>query len=308
MQSFGAPLRLKDVTERNLSEIARPLRGYVKFTSVLWIRAAGQPILDGVIVGRWSKEAESAIKTFCRSHGYSEMLLRTDALNERWSTRRGGYIIPQTRARAVMREINGEGKIGAFLEPLSPYRDLYCRASITDDQQNNMTVEVVGPGFDTSDLLRSDVSPHERFEVSVPHHRSSEGRLAIRRTHTTSTEGYLRTVDDRLVKIGARLKDPAYPINASSLSDSDQGRLKNEAVDFLKQTGQTLLLRHSNRYRPIPQRFLRRFINGVGAIIDHLDAYSVNLGPMAFSGTITTRGRFLFWDFFPADSSKAMLL
>jgi len=57
-----------------------------------------------------------------------------------------------------------------------------------------------------------------------------------------------------------------------------------------------------------PQRFLRRFINGVGAIIDHLDAYSVNLGPMAFSGTITTRGRFLFWDFFPADSSKAMLL
>jgi len=308
MQSFGAPLRLKDVTEKNLFEMARPLRGYVKFTSVLWIRAAGQPILDGVIVGRWSKEAENAIKAFCRGHGYSEMLLRTDALNERWSTRRGGYIIPQSRAQAVMREINGEDKIGAFLEPLSPYRDLYCLASITDHQQNNMTVEVVGPGFDTSDLLRSDVSPHERFEVSVPHYRSSEGPLAIRRTHITSTEEYLRTVDDRLFKIGARLKNPAYPINASRLSDSDQGRLKNEAIDFLKKTGQTLLLRHSNCYRPVPHRFLRRFIKGVGAIIDLLDTYSINLGSMAFSGTVTTHGRFLFWDFFPADSGKAMLL
>jgi len=285
------------------------LRGYLKFASLLWIRAARQPTLDGVIIGRWSKDAETALSNFCDRKNYSEMLLRTDARNERWSARRGGYLIPRSGARAVVREVGKEHRICAFLEPLSPHRDLYSLASITDDEQTNMTVEIVGPGFDASDLLRSDMSPHERFEVSLSKDNDGYDKGgSLRRRFRVETDAYLQTVDTRLIKIGARLKNPAYPIPLSEISNDRQAYFKEQAISFLVRTRQTLLLRHLHEYRPIPLDFLRRFIIGVNLITGHLKRHNCVLGATGFSGTFTARGRLVFWDFFPADRAKAELL
>jgi len=309
MHSFDAPISIRHVSEKNLSEPMASLRGYLKFASLLWIRAARQPTLDGVIIGRWSKEAQTALNDFCGRKKYSEVLLRTDALNQRWSIRRGGYLIPQARARSVVREVGKEHRICAFLEPLSPHRDLYSLAGITDEDQTNITVEVVGPGFDASDLLRSDMSPHERFEVPLSKDDDDcDTGVSFRRIFRMETDEYLQTVDARLIKIGARLRNPAYPSPLSEISNGRRAYFKDQAITFLGRTRQTLLLRHLHEYQPIPPNFLRRFVSGVNVITGHLNRHNCFLGATGFSGTFTSRGRLVFWDFFPADRAKAELL
>jgi len=306
MTRFDPLLELRNLSERNLRESIGSLNGYLKFASMAWIRALRQPILDGVIVKRWSIEANRAVKGFCDRHGCDEVMLRIDTLDKRWSDRRGGYIIPGSRARAVTKELNVEGRIAAFLEPVSPYRDRYSLAAITDERQDKMTVEVVGPGFDASDLLRSDSLPHERFEVFVPNLSQPALKPAPgRRTYVARPEDYKHTVEERLVKIGARLRNPAFPRLIVDSAGIRPARLAEEATDYLKRTKQTVLLSHREAYEPIPKRLLERFVNGVGSIVDGLHRYNVRLGATSFSGTFTTHGRFVFWDFFPADLARA---
>jgi hypothetical protein len=305
MPPFDPPLELRHVSERNLREAVGSLNGYLKFASMVWIRALRQPILDGLLVKSWSIDAGRAVRSFCDRHGSNEVLLRIDTLNKRWSERRGGYIIAGSKVRAVMEELASEGKIAAFLEPLSPYRDRYSLAAITDDTQEKMTVEVVGPGFDASDLLRSDSLPHERFEAFVPKFSQLQKRVVEQRIHVIGSEDYRRTVEERLVKIGARLRNPAYPKVIIDSGSIQQTRLAKEAMGYLKRTKQAALLNHLEMYDPIPKRFVERFVTGVGNIIDGLKRYNIRLGPTSFAGTFTARGRFVFWDFFPADLAKA---
>jgi hypothetical protein len=300
------PLELRNVSERNLRESVSSLNGYLKFASMVWIRALRQPILDGVIVKRWSAAAGRVVTDFCDRHGCKEVLLRIDNLNTRWSQRRGGYIISGSKARAVTMELNAEGRIASFLEPVSPYRDRYSLAAITDDTQEKMTVEVVGPGFDASDLLRSDSFPHERFQAFVPERSRPLKKPALeQRPYVISHADYQRTVEERLIKIGARLRNPAYPRTIIDSAATQRARLAREAVDYLERTKQGALLNHLEAYEPIPRRFVERFVSGVGDLINGLSRYNIRLGSASFSGTFTVRGRFVFWDFFPANLAKA---
>jgi len=309
MPPFDPLLELRYISERNLREAVGSLNGYLKFASMVWIRALRQPILDGLLVKHWSAGTGRIVKGFCDRHGCDEVLLRIDTPNKRWSERRGGYIIPRLKARGVVQELNGEGKIAAFLEPVSPYRDRYSMAAITDDAQENVTVEVVGPGFDASDLLRSDSLPHERFEVLVPKSsRPFREPVFQKRTFVVRSEDYKRTVEERLAKIGARLRNAAYPRTIIDSPGIRRARLAEEAVQYLRRTKQMTLLNHLEAYEPIPRRFVERFVAGVGNIIDGLHRHNILLGPTSFSGTFTTRGRFVFWDFFPADLARARKL
>ncbi len=306
MAPFGPPLELRNISERNLRESVGSMNGYLKFASMIWIRALRQPILDGLLVKRWSIDTGRALKGFCDRHGCDELLLRVDTLNSRWSERRGGYIIPASRARSVTKELNNDGKIAAFLEPVSPYRDRYSLAAITDDTKGKMTVEIVGPGFDASDLQRGDSVPHERFEAFIPEQSRPMQKLAFEQhTYVIRSEDYKRTVDERLVKIGARLRNPGYPRVMIDSAGIQRTRLAKEAIDYLGRTNQAALLNHREEYEPIPTRFVERFVTGVGGILDGLSRYNIRLGSTSFSGTFTARGRFVFWDFFPADLAKA---
>jgi hypothetical protein len=140
---------------KNLGASLRLVHNYLKVASMVWIRALGEPTLDGLVVKRWSTEASRDLREFCDKHRCSEVLLRIDKHGKRWSARRGGYLIKVKEAKEVLQDLNREEMIAVFLEPWSPYRDLYCLASVIVPEEDKLLVEVVGPGFDTSDLVRS---------------------------------------------------------------------------------------------------------------------------------------------------------
>lgn len=300
-------LEIGSISAANLGNSLAAVNGYLKFASIVWIRALGKPTLNGIIIKRWSRKTASALRAFTARNRSTELLLRVDKHLARWSARRGGYIIPVAEAERTVWELSKEDVIAAVLEPASPHRDLYCLACVTHPEASKMAVEVVGPGFDTSDLVRNDLLPHERFEVLLPLNQSlTPPRPAHlpKRIYLITQESYRKSVEDRLAKIGARLRDPAFPRGVAA----EPLELCGQARQFLEQRRETLLLRHTTSYQPIPMNLLSRFVSGVMEMLSGLDRNAIRLGATAFSGTFTTRRRLVYWDFFPADTRRGHLL
>src|SRR3984893_7585562 len=194
------------VDRDNLANFLDELPGCWKCSSVLWMQSSGFPILPGLILNGWVHETEAAVSRFCRERNFSELLLRSEKPGQRWTRRRGGYTIPISAARGLVEDLAKEGMLALLLEPASPYSDIYSSTSVCDLVTGKVDVEIVGPGFDASDILRSDTIPHECFEISVEIEVSRSPRPqrpSVRQLHSIGPEAYQASAQLRLAKIGA---------------------------------------------------------------------------------------------------------
>ena len=303
------PLEIAAVTRKNLLTALDSVRGCLKTTSMLWMRVLGIPVLSGVIVREWSKPSAVAVENFCREGHFSELLLRIDKQNERWARRRGGILVALSKVPATVRELHREGRITILLEPASPYADQYSLAGITVPDKKKMIVEVVGPGFDASDILRGDIQPHERWQLGL--RQPGEGTTGSdttprnERLFLTTEEKYLGTVQRRLAKIGARAQNPAFPDAILNSDTSDFVQLAKEGAAFLRRARQTVLLRHVDAYTPIPQKHLVSFAGFVEKLLGGLAGYGIHLGATSFAASFLPKKGLVFWDFFPAQKQEA---
>ena len=273
------------------------------------MHALGLPVLSGVIVSDWSEASADAVRRFARAHTFSHLLLRIDKQNERWTRRRGGYLVALPQLPSTVRELRREGRIAVLLEPASPYADQYSLAGVSVPDEQKLIVEVVGPGFDASDILRGDLEAHERWELGFESGvggRTNPTRGA-NRIHLTTAEKYAESVQGRLAKIGARIRNPAFP-DALLRAESDTIQLRETANAFLKASHQTALLRHANAYVPIPQKHLLSFARYVETLLLGLGAYGIHLGSSSFAASVIPRRGLVFWDFFPARKQEAASL
>jgi hypothetical protein len=303
------PLLIDNVTRGNLLQALEPVRGCLKTSSMLWMKALDLPVLPGVVVDGWSKESASSVKKFCRRSRLSEVLLRIDKRNDRWIRRRGGYILPIPEIQRTVEELKRAGMLALLLDPVSPYCDHYSITGVTIPEERKMIVEVVGPGFDASDILRSDIQPHERWEVGITVASGVRPRLrhAAARMSLMTPEQYSKTVHLRLAKIGARSKNPAFPDDVLK-SGLGIDELSRSGANFLRDTQQTLLLKHAEEYDPIPEKHISIFARYVEALLSGLSAYGIHLGPSSFAASLIPKRGLTFWDFFPAKKHEAASL
>ncbi len=258
----------------------------------------GFPVLSGLILSEWAQETETAVSRFCRERNFAELLVRIEKPGQRWIRRRGGYTIPVSRVQDLVDELTNEGMLTLLLEPASPYSDLYGLTSVSDLVTGNVDVEVVGPGFDASDVLRGDIIPHERFEILLS---GEESRVVhITRTHLVGSDDYRASVQRRLAKIGARLLNPAFPEEElrTKGSYSDSERLTQEAMQYLQRSGQTLLLDHLNKYEPISGTFLDAYVAQLMRLFRAITEAYVPWKAMSVAGSFLQGGRLVIWDFF----------
>ncbi len=304
------PIQIDAVKPANLIQALDAVRGCLKATSMLWMRSLGLPTLSGVIVSNWSSASAAAVRSFSLKHAYSSLLLRIDKRDERWTKRRGGYILPISQVPGTVRELKKEGMIAVLLEPASPYKDLYSLAAVFDPARKILLIEVVGPGFDASDILRSDMSPHERWEIAIrPIASGNQGTEIERKSlYRISSEDYKKSVATRLTKIGARLRNPAFPTLYPEPSKSEFTSLRQEATDFLRKSRQTALLDNSDIYHPIPSACIDSFTDNVMKLLSGLSGYGIHLGPSSFAASVLPKRGLVFWDFFPARKNEAVAL
>jgi hypothetical protein len=275
---------------------------------MLRMHALGLPVLPGVVVSDWSKDSALAVKRFCRRGQFSKLLLRIDKCNERWTRRRGGYLLTLHDVPPTVKELQREGMIAALLEPATPYTDQYSLAGVTAPVDEKMTVEIVGPGFDASDILRGDLPAHERWQVSftpMRPSRSARESISCRRVHILTSAQYSESVQMRLTKIGARTKNPSFPDADLKGRIGESTELVAQGEAFLKRTRQLTLLRHAKIYSPIPEKHVALFSRLVAKLLSGLSSYGINLGPSSFAASVIPKRGLIFWDFFPARKQEA---
>ncbi len=300
------------VSRDNLGDFLDVLSGCWKCSSLLWMQSNGFQVLPGLILNTWTHETEAAVSGFCRERNFSELLLRVEKPCQRWTRRRGGYTIPLDKVRSQVEELANEGMITILLEPASPYQDIYSLTSACDLETGKVDVEVVGSGFDASDVLRSDLLPHERFEVffgDENRNTLATSEFTVKRTHTVGAPEYQASVRRRLVKIGARLQSPAFPDEvASAASDAQREELAEEGAGFLRATRQTALLEHSEEYEPIPTRLLNLFLGELSRVFERVRAAKVHWRTLSLAASFLPESRLVIWDFFPPSQNDTRVL
>lgn len=304
MTALNRPIFIETprVSRDNLADSLDAVQGCWKCSSLLWMQSNGFPVLPGLILGGWAEETEAAVSGFCRDRSFSELLVRIEKPGDRWTRRRGGYTIPLDKVRSQVEELASEGMITILLEPASPYLDIFSLTSVCDLETGKLDVEVVGPGFDASDILRADILPHERFELFLGNRElktTALSQLQIKRSHLVGREDYKTSVQQRLAKIGARLRNPSFPhkVMGAAATGPNQAVLIQEAIHFLQTSGQTTMLDHQ-KYEPIPPRLLDMFLGQFLRLFERIRASKIRWKLLSLAASFLSRNRLVIWDFF----------
>lgn len=281
------------------------VRGYAKSTSILWMQALGVPVLSGLILFDWDLNASSAVQGFGNDKHVSEFLLRIDKQGQRWTDRRGGYLISLGEVQTTVWELRQLGMLTLLLEPVSPLSDQFSFGILADVPGRKTSIEVVGPGFDASDIVRGDLLAHERWEV-VGDLTSPNAPLQTMRTYAIDQRAFVQSIEARLAKIGARIQNPALP-DTSYRDDAEKAsRFVSLAKQYLSKTRQDVLLNASGPVF-VPIVLIEQVMRNVQKTIRALLQKGVELSLVSFSASVTHAG-LIFWDFFPAKPAEVGLL
>ena len=183
------------------------------------------------------------------------------------------------------------GRIVAIYEPADPLLNMY-NMNLLFESTRRVTIEVVGPGFDASDLQRGDLSPHETFSVDL----SSEGLISdLRLVQRVDRMAYAASVILRKDKIRKKLAsapstDLARRIRVSLAIPEDLN-------DLLMKIGSPL--REAQAYQPVPENLLRDTLSEIAEsrVVERYTAMTGVGFPLVVSTSLVNRGsRQVYWD------------
>jgi hypothetical protein len=193
----------------------RELRDYRKLWSACLMQSVGLEPPASIIVTRDIENATLVVGAFGSRIGVTDFLLRHDKIGETPDSPRGGFIVSQRQLPTVLERFFVQGRIVAVYEPLDPMRNGY-NISVVFYGEGEGVAEVVGPGFDASDLQRGDISPHESFAVHL--HESGTASVGVRQMQCVSTSRYAESAAQRRLKLKKKAAEveAAFGVRAPS--------------------------------------------------------------------------------------------
>lgn len=221
----------------------------------------------------------------------STALLRHDKYPETPPYPRGGVLVPQAVIDAVIGYFFSLGRIVALYEPANPLCNFH-NLNVLFESTSRATVEIVGPGFDASDLQRGDLSPHEVCSVSL----SQQGfPIEVRLEQRVSDGEYRASVLLRKQKIAAKLTSAPSPDLALLIRKNLN--ISEDLEDYLLKVQSPLC--DSSEYSPVPRELLKKTLIRIaesGAIERFIRATNVGF-PLVVSTSLVNRGaKQVFWD------------
>lgn len=305
MSATQLPIVIAEVTASGLPKTLARLAGYAKSCSLLWLKTLGLPILNGLIIDGWAPQTHAEVTRFARKYSSDSLLLRIDRKNERWTSRRGGYVVDVQTIPALWNELSLEEFIPILLENASPYLNHCAMTAVFSKEDQTLTIESVGTGFDASDILRSDLAAHERWHISMSKQNGSWMINDLKKSFAISGGEYTKAREKRLAKIGAKILNPSFP-DTEAIQRSDE-QLRAKGVDYLRASGETLLL-DATSYRPLPTEVLQQFATSVTYLTNELEHSQTGIGSLSVAAGVIGDGRLVFWDFFPVNRGEIPLL
>lgn len=283
--------------KQELERIAHALDGYWKTLSILTLRRAGIPTLDGMIVTGWDEETSREVKKAAQARNWSGFLLRHDKKPEQPPYPTGGYIADLTELDQDVGWFLDQGRIVILLEPWSPLENSYNVSALFESPEHAV-LEIVGPGFDASDLQRGHLSPHETIEIKFlrrPYGRSlSKAAEIVARRHIDIRE-YQTSVRNRLAKIYRKfvLGDKTMTSRDVVLDDISEKSTRK----FLIEKGKTRLLDREQKYVPIPDAKLDAVLSFLTLLPSRVAKHFPLEYPFVVAASfVGKRDKLVFWD------------
>ena len=280
--------------EQDSEELFRALevfKSYYKIESIIHFFLLGLPTLKTIVITQWNHQVKDILEKYRKCHGFTYFTLRSDRKNEVPNAPRLGLNVTLQDIERNFLKYLKDGRVLLLLEPRSRYDDLYSfNLLFYPDDPIGITMEVVGPGFDASDLKRGDVSPHER--IWLPRSRPLFESKIKRELQPKSY--YRESVNLRLEKIG---KEVALLRNIETLlwNPSD---FKKLAREYLSQKNETLLFQYIKEYPQMPIFYLKEIHNLVSDLPERMKNLGIRGEPFVLCGSIFNLDKKIgFWEF-----------
>jgi hypothetical protein len=273
----------KDRLKKTLLE----LDGYWKTCSIVYIDQLGLPTLPAIAITTWSQNVKENLTRILKEKNWSSVVIRTDKKKETGENiPRGGYLIEISKLEDEIKHFLNAGRLIMILEPRDKYRNLYgINISYEDTFPDTFYLEVVGPGFEVSNLNRGDISPHERLRIK----RVSED-IDIMEKSVISPAEYKKSIYYRLLHLGKFL------VSKQKLAANSEAELVEIAKQFLKNNGYDLLFKHENVYPEIPKKYLTKIKNFIAPLPQKMTELGLDVNEFIISSTIYDTEELVFWD------------
>jgi hypothetical protein len=248
---------------------------YPKLSSWLLLHVAGVPALEGIVIRAWDDTTYDEIQRFAKRFGSDSLLLRSDSSAETGQAPRGGFVVHGRQIEHLTRELLEQDRVVFLLEPASPFDDLYSVTLEPDPAWRQWLLEVVGAGFDASDLKRGDVTPHERIEAVADN--GDLWRIIKRAPAGADVVEAGRAI--RYAKVAAML-----------------GCGVGEVAELLRRRGEPLLA-NALFYKPIPEALVVRALGYAKELRPVLIAHGYGDRRVSISLSVLAKeNRLVFWD------------
>lgn len=279
------------LSEADTAAAIGDLRGFWKLWSACLLQSVSLPTPRGIIFTRAYSGLEDDLRRCLRSIGATSALIRHDMRDEKPPYPRGGFLVPASLLPEVVAWFFRQNRIVAVYEPADPLLNSY-NINLLFESTTNAWVEVLGPGFDASDLQRGDLSPHEVFSISL----SSSGAInKVQPIYCIDQSQYEASKEARWQKIRRKLEQAPTP----SLARAIQSNLKRpKRLERELGAVQSPLVK-AEHYVPISQRVIT---NTISAIVDSgiINRFFTSTGvgcPLNFSTSLIDRGtKQVYWD------------
>ena len=271
----------------DLADSLLDLKGFWKLWSSCLLASCGLQVPRGYIVSRPPVDRAGLLGGL----GSTTALIRHDKRLESPPHPRGGFLVGEDMLQETVQFFFDLDRIVAVYEPADPLLNLY-NMSVLFESDREATVEVVGPGFDASDLQRGDLSPHEAFSVRIsPGGTVSDLKLVSR----VDQAAYQESVAQRKDKIRKKLESAPSPDLARRIRENLG--FPDDLEAHLRQIGSPLC--EFQNYQPISQDLIQDTISKIfslGVIERYLTLTGADF-PLVFSSSLVNRGeKQVFWD------------
>jgi len=275
----------------DLDAALHDLRGYWKFWSACLLQKVSLPTLAGLILTRPDPQLHEQLHGFLKRIDARTVLIRHDVQNEVPPYPRGGFVVSERLLPYVLDFFFGLRRIVAAYEPADPLLNSY-NLNLLFESAAEVLVEVVGPGFDASDLQRGDLSPHEVFSIVI----SGDGKVArLKRANGVDKKTYQESRQLRLKKIQRKFEQSPTPELARLIREDL--KFPSTVEEYLEKLRSPLS--QTELYVPISETLVAHTVTAiVNSGVIKLFQGETGVGfPLNFSTSLIDEGkRQVYWD------------
>ena len=244
-----------------------------------------------MIFSRAYRGLEADLQRFLRSVGAQSALIRHDRRDEKPPYPRGGFLVPKSLLNEVLDFFFGQNRIVAVYEPVDPLLNSY-NLNLLFESPVHVHAEIMGPGFDASDLQRGYLSPHEAFSITL----SAEGEVSEQQRVSVVDEAtYQESKQLRIRKVRQKFQESPTPELARRIyADLELPSKLDEHLVSLRSP-----LAKGEPYVPITQALVTNSVdNIVNSKVIGLFQEETGAGfPLNFSTSFIDNGqRQVYWD------------